>query len=283
MIRSSRHVKVLVPAIAVLLAGAAMAGAPAGAATDVTPPVWTKIPAASIPVGAVLDSWDCDGVEFSLTPVHVDYQARDPESGIDHYEMATDQGNGPEDVGLVTRATMTARTTDPADCFGGPRPIFSAYAVNGAGLENAEYAWQSSQLVVIQDKASNNKGYTQGWKTSHCACWSGGTTHKTRKKNAALRATLLAPDSAGTPSTSALALIMATGPNRGRATVWLDGVKVATVRTHSTVRTQRTVVWRQSVAPGVHVVRVVNQATPGHPRIDIDALVLLPKGSQSFG
>lgn len=261
-----------------------LAGSPVGAATDTSPPTWSKIPAASLALGAVLDSWVCDSDEdaqYSVGPVYVDYQARDPQSGIDHYDVATNQGVGPEDVGLQTRATMTARTTDPADCEGGGRPIFSASAVNGAGLSGTEYAWNSSQLTVVQD-AGAGVTYTGTWQTSSCACWSGGTTHKTTKKGSAVRAALSVPASLGTPATSSLGLVMAKGPDRGRAEVWLDGVKVATVDTHSTTKVNRTVVWRGTVTPGSHTLRVVNLATQGHPRIDVDALVLLPKGSRTF-
>ncbi len=254
---------------------------PAGSATDTSPPVWVKTPTASIPLGAVLDTWDCEGVEYALGPVDVRYRARDPQSGIDHYEVALDGGNGPEDVGLVRRATMTARTTDPADCLGGPRPIFFAVAVDGAGLSTPEYSWRSSQLSVFQDSAARLT-YKGSWRVSSCACWSGGTTHKSTTKGAAVRAKLLVPASDGTPDKAAVALVMAKGPDRGRAAIWLDGQKVATVKTHSATRLNRTVVWRAAVTPGHHVLRVVNLGSSDHPRIDVDALVLLPKGSRTF-
>ena len=46
----------------------AWAGSPAGAATDVSPPTWTKVPAASIPLGAALDEiGDCGSVEHGCT------------------------------------------------------------------------------------------------------------------------------------------------------------------------------------------------------------------------
>jgi hypothetical protein len=225
---------------------------------------------------------DSGGPEQALAPVYVDYQAADPQSGIATYYVATNQGVGPEDVGLVTRVTMTGRTTDPADCGGGGRPIFSASAVNGAGLESTERAWNSSSLTVVQDAASADVVYSGTWAISSATTFSDGTTHKTTQKNAAVRLSVTVPTTIATPNSSALGLVMAKGPDRGSAQVWLDGVKVATVSTYSATKVNRTVVWRANVSPGAHTLRVVNLATTGHARIDIDAFVLLPKGSQSF-
>jgi len=272
--------------VSALTVGAAALTPPTGAAAaaDTTPPVWTKVPAASIPVGAVLAPWDCDGsgTEQQLSPVYVDYQAADPQSGIATYYVATNQGAGPEDVGLVTRVAMTSRTTDPADCFGGGRPIFSGQAVNGAGLETSERYWSSSRLSVVQDAPTADLTYSGAWAVSTAAGFSDGTTRKTTQLNAAARFSVDLPATTSRPNTSALGLVMAKGPDRGQAQVWLDGKKVATINTYSATKANRTVVWRANLAPGSHTIRVVNLATAGHPRIDIDAFVLMPKGSYTF-
>ena len=127
--------------VSALTVGAAALTPPAGAAAaaDTTPPVWTKVPAASIPVGAALAPWDCDGsgTEQQLSPVYVDYQAADPQSGVATYYVATNQGVGPEDVGLVTRVAMTSRRPILPIASAEVEPIFSGQAVNGAGSRRA--------------------------------------------------------------------------------------------------------------------------------------------------
>ncbi|WP_426561725.1 hypothetical protein ACPPVT_15370 [Angustibacter sp. McL0619] len=45
------------------------------------------------------------------------------------------------------------------------------------------------------------------------------------------------------------------------------------MNTHSTTTLHREVVWLQTLQPGTHTVRVVNKATVGHPRIDVDAML----------
>ena len=62
--------------------------------------------------------------------------------------------------------------------------------------------------------------------------------------------------------------------DRGRADVFVDGVKKATVDTHATSTRHRVVVWQGLYTRGTHTLRVVNRATPGHPRIDLDTLLL---------
>lgn len=266
------------------VAGAlAWAGSPAGAATDISPPTWSKVPAASIPLGAVLDPISGCGSDSQLHPVYVDYQAIDPESGINHYDVYTTGAIGPEDVGLVTRIQMSGWTTDPADCGGGGRPNFFAQAVNGAGLASREYGWDPRRLVVVQDLPSVDVTYTGTWAVSKATTFSAGTTRKTTQKGAAVRLRITVPTTTASPNTSALGLVMAKGPDRGSAQVWLDGLKVATVNTNSATKVNRVVVWRANLAPGAHTLRVVNLATTGHARIDVDAFVLLPKGSLPVG
>ncbi|HSS68137.1 MAG TPA: hypothetical protein VLK34_06260, partial [Nocardioidaceae bacterium] len=75
-----------------------------------------------------------------------------------------------------------------------------------------------------------------------------------------------------------LGLVMAKAPDRGKAAIFVDGVRVATVDTHAASKVNRTVVWRQTMAGNTgHTVKVVNLATAGRTRIDIDAFVLLQK------
>lgn len=253
---------------------------------DTTPPVFTKPPTGAIPLGAVLHDWTCSDPndEHYVDPVHVYFRAADGESGIDHYEM-TDWFSGIWSIGSATRFTTSSATMDSADCFGGGTYSVVIRAVNGAGVSSNWWVWPDDVLEVVPDTPGVRVQYEGSWAVSHCSCWSGGTTHKTRQQGAAVRfqvkaATIGAPL---TPTKVSLALVMAKGPDRGVASVFLDGKRLATVDTYSTTRVNRTVVWRKAVSPEAHTLRVVNRASHSHPRIDIDAVLIMLKGSMDAG
>jgi len=71
----------------------------------------------------------------------------------------------------------------------------------------------------------------------------------------------------------AVGLVMEKAANRGSAKVFVDGVLKGTVDTYSVTTKHRQVVWSATLPPGRHFIRVVNSATPGHPRIDVDAIL----------
>jgi alpha-tubulin suppressor-like RCC1 family protein len=246
---------------------------------DSTPPVWTKLPTNGMQLGAQLNPailGDCDSYHM---PVKISWLASDPESGIHHYAHgleaeATDASN-------IVFGTSTTRTgwVDDAACGGGGNDQ-EFYAYNNAGLYSEDAYWSDQVLEVVQDDATQDLGwdvphleYAGQWSTSACNCWSGGTTQKTKKSAAAV--TLHVPDSYG--GGYGVGLVMAEGPGRGKAAVFVDNVKVATVDTRSPTAVNRTVVWRQALATGSHTIKVVNLATPGRQRIDVDAFVLMRK------
>ena len=69
-----------------------------------------------------------------------------------------------------------------------------------------------------------------------------------------------------------VALVMALGPGRGRASIRIDGTWLTNIDTFAAVNTNRVVVFRRMPA-GTHTLTIVNQATPGRPRIDLDAVM----------
>jgi hypothetical protein len=124
-----------------------------------------------------------------------------------------------------------------------------------------------TRFGVLED-TSPAASYSGGWSTSSFSGFSGGTTHQTSQAGATATFTVGA---------GATALVMEKAANRGSADVYVDGVKQATVNTHSSTTVHREVVWQKTLKAGTHTVRVVNDASAGHPRIDVDA-VLNPAG-----
>ena len=127
-----------------------------------------------------------------------------------------------------------------------------------------------TEFGLVEDTGSA-VSYTGTWATSSFSGFSGGTTHQTSKQGAA--ATFTVP---GGP----VALVMEKAANRGSADVFVDGVRQATVNTNAATTAHRQVVWQRTLGAGTHTVKVVNKATAGHPRIDVD--VLLTSSGEDF-
>jgi len=69
--------------------------------------------------------------------------------------------------------------------------------------------------------------------------------------------------------------VAATGPTRGSAKVYVDGAYVTTVNLHAATTSYRRLVWTRSWSSvGPHTVRIVVVGTSGHPRVDIDGIVV---------
>jgi hypothetical protein len=126
-------------------------------------------------------------------------------------------------------------------------------------------------VVLPGEDTDSALTYSAGWSTSHCTCFSGGTTHWTTTKGASVSFHTAKPVG---DSGVELALIMPKASNRGSAAVYVDGVKKATVNTYSKTAVNRGIVY-QILLPGTatHAVKIVNLATRGHPRIDLDATI----------
>jgi len=70
-----------------------------------------------------------------------------------------------------------------------------------------------------------------------------------------------------------VALVAHTGPNRGKFKVTVNAHKRAVVDTFSPTNRPRVIVWQGVIRHTSDVLRIVNLATPGRARIDIDAIL----------
>lgn len=108
-----------------------------------------------------------------------------------------------------------------------------------------------------------------GWARTSCTCAIGDSMLRTSTKQASLNTVVNAEG-----GTKHVALVMAKGPARGRASVYYDGTYVTTIDTYASANTNRIVMWEKELTGSAdHTITVVNQATSGRPRIDIDAYV----------
>ncbi|GAA2611017.1 N-acetylmuramoyl-L-alanine amidase [Paractinoplanes durhamensis] len=72
------------------------------------------------------------------------------------------------------------------------------------------------------------------------------------------------------------ALLFSQGTKTGKAAVYLDGKKIATIDTKRSATAYRQALWVRSLTPGKHTVAVVALGTSGRPTVVADGLVYLP-------
>ena len=74
----------------------------------------------------------------------------------------------------------------------------------------------------------------------------------------------------------AFGIVATRGPSRGQAKVWIDGAYLGVIDLHSAATKSRVVVLNRAwTARGSHTVKFVVVGTSGHPRFDVDALLLM--------
>jgi GH25 family lysozyme M1 (1,4-beta-N-acetylmuramidase) len=143
---------------------------------------------------------------------------------------------------------------------------FRVRATDGAG-NTSGWAYGPAFKTSFTQQNSSSVHYGYGWSTLLTSAASGGSLATT--KTAGSWATF-------TFTGSGISWVAYKGPNRGSAQVWIDGVLAATVSMYSTTYKAKQIVFAKAWGVnGTHTIEVVNLATAGHPRIDIDGFTRL--------
>jgi hypothetical protein len=122
------------------------------------------------------------------------------------------------------------------------------------------------RAVVAQD-TSPATVLTGPWARYRASGMSGGTSVYSRTAGASASRTFTG---------RGVAVVAPRGPKHGRAEIWLDGARVATVDTYAAVTAFRRIVFSRSWSvSAVHQIRVVVVGTAGRPRVDLDALLVI--------
>lgn len=267
-----------------LTAGFLVAWTGPASATDRTAPSLTVARHALFLQGGIISpstAPDSNGETFvDSIPMYTTWRARDA-SGICGYDVKADYaGSFPQTLVSGTHATRyNGSATDYDDQQGGGSFKIMGWIVVAHDCSGNTTSKESELLPsVTQENGSSPDergkiptiGYTGTWSTATCTCWSAGAVRKSTQRGAAATITY---DS--TAPATAIGLVMEKAPNRGRFTLLVDGVSKGTVDTFASSPTHRVIVWAGTLAvAGHHVVRLVNQATAGRPRIDLDAVLL---------
>jgi len=168
-------------------------------------------------------------------------------------------------VAVLASTGGDLRSATLAIPFATPR----SYAVRATDTPGNVGAWAVAApvAVAVVGDSSSAVRRSAGWVGRASSFALGGRDISTTRAGAWLRHTFTG---------RGIALVGATGPLRGRAEVWLDGVRVATIDARSAVSAGRVLLYAAVVSPAVpHTIEVRVLGTPGRPRVDVDGFLVL--------
>ncbi|MFL5778293.1 MAG: S8 family serine peptidase [Chloroflexota bacterium] len=183
-------------------------------------------------------------------------------SGLVKYELGERRGSGLwKGVGLSS-PTSTSRV--------GVLPFSLAivHRSRATDLVGNVGTWAQAARFILTGLSENTSAahYTAGW-TSYglTGTWGG------RVRSAARVGMAVSFDFTG----RSVGWVSTYGPDRGKASVYIDGTLVKTVDLKAAVRYSARMAFAANVAAGPHTLRIVSQGTAGRPRVDVDGFVVM--------
>ena len=192
--------------------------------------------------------------------MRVVWSADEAASAIDHHELERKIDAGPW---IVVSSTLIApiaeQFVDPAHVY-----QYRARAIDRAGNVGP---WQSGGSVTVAAIAERSPRitYTGSWKTSRSPALWGGRAMRSSSAGATASITFTG---------RSIAWVSRMGPERGKARIFVNGVRVATVDLRSSKVKNQRVVW--AVTWGTAASRTVSirvRGTAGRPWVELDGFV----------
>ena len=194
-------------------------------------------------------------VRISWTP------ATDARSGTVTYQMAESIDSG----GFYEISTLSTTSIVRQQLIGHTYDYLIG-AIDAVGNESGGVFSPSLTPYLYQQTSSTT--YSGTWSSSTNANYSGSSV---KYASAAGKTATFTASSA-----RSIAFVTAKGPSRGSFKVYVDGVLKATVSAYSSTTKYRQIVYQFNWAtPGTHKIKIYVKGTSGHPRVDIDAWVVL--------
>jgi Zn-dependent metalloprotease len=197
-------------------------------------------------------------------PVKVGFTAADP-SGVDATFLQRRLGGGPFlDVPLAGRRSTGVTTTVPSSETPQQFRAGARDAVDNVG-SNTKFV----RIRAIQEAGGTPAVvYTGSWATESSSNYFGGAARHAAAAGRRARVTL--------GEVTDLGWVTTRGPNRGKAEVWVDGQKKATIDLYSATWKARQVVYAVNFgSPGTHTIEVrvlgTRNAASSGKRVDLDA------------
>jgi virginiamycin B lyase len=218
----------------------------------------TVAPVSSAPKAAPAPSTAWEG---SVPVTSVTVAATDAgRSGIDHYELQI-QTDGKAWTWVNSNLRTTAVKLSLANSH---TYRFRARAVDKAGNVGA-FATGPVYKQFLSQETSKAAVYSTGWAVDSSPADSGGAAKYASAAGKAVTFSFVG---------RAFAWVSTTGPTRGQAKVYVDGVLVKTVDLSAVSETARVQVYTRTwTTSAAHKVKLVVVGTVGHPRVDVDAFV----------
>ncbi len=205
------------------------------------------------------------GLGETRVPVVTDWTAADG-CGVSSVVVERSVNGGPwKRQAGVTPATSALRQ---------PLRIGDSYryrvrATDGAGNTSA---WRTGPVITarVRQETASAVVLRGAWTEVRRTGASGGAYASSTTQGASASYTFRA---------AAIAWVAERGPSRGSAAVYVDGTYRTTVSLYAPAFEARRIVYaRHWSANGLHAIRIVVLGTVGHPRVDVDAFVLLVRG-----
>jgi hypothetical protein len=255
---------------------------------DATSPTLAVQPAEFVIGGsldAAADVTDCSGGWNNTVPMRLRWTAADPISGIDHVEVWTTYAGHAADMAASYEGAGTTSFAYNASTYDGTcgegTSVVEAHWVRtrdlrgntaASALVRAEVqVWDENAVPrdFIANLGTMTMTRTGTWSVSNCTCFNHGHTAYATASGASRTYTVTT-----TRPGQTLALVMEKAANRGVVKISVDGGTATSFDTYAARATHRVIVWQKTLTPGKHTIKLVNAATSGRPRIDVDSLVL---------
>ena len=201
----------------------------------------------------------------SMAPIRVSWpKATEPSGVISIYEVERSVDGGSwSKVATLGGQTLSYKTSGSTS----HSYAFRVRATDGRGLISARVA-SSAIAPRVLSQSSSSVRYQGDWDGHRSAAAIGGSTLRT--SDAGASATL-------SFSGRQVAWVGPKGPSRGKVKVYVDGAYVTTVNQYASESSSRRVLFTRTLASGgTHTLRLVNLATAGHRRAEVDAFIVSP-------
>ena len=222
----------------------------------------TVAPSVSAPVQKLATTQ----LEQPLVAAHLSWAGSDATSGIKRYELQENVSGSWENVSLPSPTSRSiTRWLSPG--------LTVAYRVRAQDRATNWSAWATGPAfqVALDQESSPAIEYRGTWNEEAQEEASGSALKHADTLGASARLKFTGRD---------VAFLTTRGPDRGKAEIWLDGARVATVDLYAATRQYRVVAFTRSVSPSVEhtfEVRVParKSASSSGYRVDLDAVVTL--------
>ncbi len=188
--------------------------------------------------------------------------ATDAGSGTVAYQLAQQLGSAGFEAASTTSGLSLVRPIATA-----PKVSYRVRAVDPVGNAGA-WATESYQFAPTVYQQTSGTVYTGSWSTSSSSSYSGGSV-----RSASIAGRYATFTASGARS---IAIVTTKASSRGSFKVYVDNVYKGTISTYSTTTKYRQLVYQYSwPTAGTHKVKIYVVGTSGHPRVDVDAFVVL--------